>query len=395
MPSCHFLHLILLSSGPKVPKSGPFENEGIHEGGETFSIGAGLAIMTGKREMIDVSASGDESCPKRDLPPWTVDPALIKSDPELHHYTTRSGLQGIWETNSLWATHFSNLSDSSEIVLLKKPLEAALTTLFKRPIIENQRKSLKVRRHIEKEGGLEAVARGLAQKFVEAHFVLAITGGKVSPLAEPFICSLCSHANDHPYEQENGLLSQWRGYGGKGHYAIVFDTRQLDLLLAREWQAHFWARLSIERVVYFDGPEILEKEFPDILTASTAFMAKELNGESGSNIELFGPFSKAATLMKHRGFREEREVRIVAMPQSERALADRGRECELLGRPPIKDVHGNSKKYVALFESLNATLPIKRIIVGPGANQKEDYEFARALVANRVPIVISETPFIG
>ena len=31
MPSCHFVHLILLSSGPKVPNSGPFENEGIHE----------------------------------------------------------------------------------------------------------------------------------------------------------------------------------------------------------------------------------------------------------------------------------------------------------------------------------------------------------------------------
>jgi hypothetical protein len=139
----------------------------------------------------------------------------------------------------------------------------------------------------------------------------------------------------------------------------------------------------------------LEKEFPDILTASTAFMAKVLNGESGSNIELFGPFSKAATLMKHRGFREEREVRIVAMPQSERALADRGREYELLGRPPIKEVHSNSKKYVALFESLNDTLPIKRIIVGPGGNQNEDLEFARSVVSDRVPIVISETPFIG
>jgi hypothetical protein len=46
--------------------------------------------------------------------------------------------------------------------------------------------------------------------------------------------------------------------------------------------------------------------------------------------------------------------------------------------PPIKKLHapGNSKKHIALFESLNATLPIKRIIVGPGANLKKDYEFA-------------------
>jgi hypothetical protein len=82
---------------------------------------------------------------------------------------------------------------------------------------------------------------------------------------------------------------------------------------------------------------------------------------------------------------------------SERAFADRGMRNDLLGWPPIKKVRGlsNSKKYIALFESLSGTLPIKRIIVGPGANQDEDLEFARSVVSDRIPIVISETPFIG
>jgi hypothetical protein len=40
MPSCHFAHLILLSSGPKVPKSGPFKNEGIHEMRQQYLYGA-------------------------------------------------------------------------------------------------------------------------------------------------------------------------------------------------------------------------------------------------------------------------------------------------------------------------------------------------------------------
>jgi hypothetical protein len=155
--------------------------------------------------MIDSGARGDESIPRREFPAWTFDESLISSHPELHHYTTRIGLEGIWKSNSLRATHFSNLSDSSEIVLLKKPLEAALTTLFEHPIIENQRKSLRIRRYVEKEGGVEAVAHEVAQKFVEAHFITAITGGKASPLvspfAAPFVCSFCSHANDHPYER--------------------------------------------------------------------------------------------------------------------------------------------------------------------------------------------------
>jgi hypothetical protein len=357
--------------------------------------------------MNEPGSLGNKSGPKREVPTWTVNEAFIKSNAELHHYTTRSGLEGIWKTNSLWAIHYSNLTDSSEILLLKKPLEMALATLFKPQIAERQRESFSARRHIAKKGGVDAVARELAHSFVEANYVLAFTGGKINPkaftggeasaFAEPFICSFCSHAIDHPYEQQNGLLSQWRGYGGVGRYALVFDTRQLDDLLALEWQAHFWVKLDIEKVVYFEGSETLENEFPDILSSSTAFMAKVLNGESAAKVDLFTPFSRAATLLKHRGFREEREVRIVACPQSELALADRGMKNELLGRPPLKEVRwlSNSKKYVALFESLSTTLPIRRIIVGPGANQKEDYEFARSVVCDLVPIVISETPFIG
>ena len=169
------------------------------------------------------------------------------------------------------------------------------------------------------------------------------------------------------------MLSQWRGYGRNGRYALVFDTRQLDDLLALEWRAHFWAKLDIEKVVYFEGSETLEKEFPDLLATTTQLLSRILYKKSYSDIDIFTPFSRAATLLKHRGFREEREVRIVACPQSARALADRGKRNELLGWPPIKKVRLQRilKKYVALFESLNATLPIKRIIVGPGANQKK------------------------
>jgi len=193
------------------------------------------------------------------------------------------------------------------------------------------------------------------------------------------------------------LLSQWRGYGRNGRYALVFDTRQLDDLLALEWRAHFWTKLDIEKVVYFEGSETVEKEFPDLLETANMSISRMLYKKSYSDIDYFAPFSRAATLLKHQGFREEREVRIVACPQSVRALADRGMRNDLLGWPPIKKVRlsDSNKKYVALFESLSATLPIKRIIVGPGANQNEDFEIARSVVSDRVPIRISETPFIG
>jgi hypothetical protein len=263
---------------------------------------------------------------------------------------------------------------------------------------------------VEHKGGVEAAAHDFASRSVEDGYKLAFTGGKVSPslfaggkvspFAEPFICSFCSHANDQAYEQENGLLSQWRGYGGNGQngrYALVFDTRKLDDLLAWEWRAHYWVKLDIEKVVYFEGSGTLEKEFSELSPTAMELMWRTIYKRSPSADKFLKLFLGAATLLKHRGFREEREVRIVACPVSERAFADRGIKNQLLGWPPIKEVRGlsDSKKYVGLFESLSTTLPIKRIIVGPSAHQQEDYEFAQLVVCDQVPIVKSETPFIG
>ena len=52
------------------------------------------------------------------------------------------GLKGILQTNTLWATHFSKLSDASEIMLLSEPLEKALTERAKSLIIELQKRVL-------------------------------------------------------------------------------------------------------------------------------------------------------------------------------------------------------------------------------------------------------------
>ena len=46
-------------------------------------------------------------------------PDFPRVHPELHHYTTYDGLKGIFETRTLWATHYSHLNDSSELRVLE------------------------------------------------------------------------------------------------------------------------------------------------------------------------------------------------------------------------------------------------------------------------------------
>ena len=48
----------------------------------------------------------------------------------------------------------------------------------------------------------------------------------------PFVLSLSGPSDARV--QHSGLLSQWRGYGSDGGYALVLDTRKLEAMLADE-----------------------------------------------------------------------------------------------------------------------------------------------------------------
>ena len=43
--------------------------------------------------------------------------------PELFHYTTLGGLEGILKSQSLWATHYQDLNDSQEMIYAKQVLK--------------------------------------------------------------------------------------------------------------------------------------------------------------------------------------------------------------------------------------------------------------------------------
>jgi hypothetical protein len=247
-------------------------------------------------------------------------------------------------------------------------------------------------------GGIDKEARFLADKFVDDH--LNIIFKHDDTMVKPFICSFCRHTGDEDYERENGLLSQWRGYGGAtgdGRFALVFDTARLDALLAQEWESYYWLALDLVPVVYQEEAGLLEKYFKGLTARAGEILAAELRGNIDISAEFIAKFLNAATSIKHRGFREEREVRITAMPHSRVMMETHAKPEDFQGVPPFKQLHvaPGSKTHIALFSSFEADLPIKRVIVGPSKNQPQQVEFARSLVVDKVPIHVSETPFIG
>jgi hypothetical protein len=78
-----------------------------------------------------------------------------------------------------------------------------------------------------------------------------------------YVTCFCGESDDE-YVNQNGLLSQWRGYGDGG-FAIVFDTRGIEELLDIESRQFNYARpgTTFEAVVSPDGKQvaITSKEF--------------------------------------------------------------------------------------------------------------------------------------
>lgn len=118
----------------------------------------------------------------------------------------------------------------------------------------------------------------------------------------------CSHVHDNPYEREHGLLSQWRGYGREGRYALVFDTKQLSELLKSEEQQFRYPHLVLADVVYNDSDlDFPEKFKPLIDVLETAFWHTIFERKEDSEAvswPLFNSLMNGMIRFKHRGFRE-------------------------------------------------------------------------------------------
>jgi hypothetical protein len=234
----------------------------------------------------------------------------------------------------------------------------------------------------------------LAQKTIETEYNLCIgaqgaTNGNVEPLAQVCVSSFCDHSADRVYERENGLLSQWRGYGRGGGFCIVLDTEKLFAMLQSEFETRSWSIMKLGEVVYSHEESkigVLADSFIKHFELLMTTVERGVRVRKRNTERLGMEFALAAAFLKHEGFKEEREMRIAVstsnlIPKPNPRLRSRQRG----------DRH---VPYFALFENLNCKLPIKRVIVGPSQHQAESTIAARRILDADIKLVRSVTPFI-
>lgn len=327
--------------------------------------------------------------------------SVAEQYPELLHYTTERGLRGILESGCLWASHASHLNDAEELThffdarLFHLAFEALLEYGMKVP---NSRRKQQV---LREGGGLKAVAAADARRITH------ILRNATIQFHDPYILSLSAPSSDRV--AKHGLLSQWRGYGGDGGYALVLETKDLDELLQSEGGQYNYQFAQWGDVYYYgldsagqpSSEEVAEYE----AVVRHGVLALATGKHPDTVPELYNAITSLSCLFKHWGFAEEQEVRIFAIPASKGVPA----EALKSGNPnpprqPQTFQRGSSfVPYIELFKGLlkngsRAKLPIKRVLVGPHRQKLQrvlQVEQLLNMQGYSAEVACSEIPYLG
>jgi hypothetical protein len=205
--------------------------------------------------------------------------------PLLAHYTTIEVLEKILRTDELWFSNPLFMNDLEEVrfgVIQGNTL-----------VVNNQ----------EIPKACETSER--AQLF-QHHFARYFDQFANQHVLDTYVFCL-SH---HDENDNDGLLSMWRGYGANGNgVAIVFDTGQINeaqsspLIMAQVTYETTEARIAwLNNVVLKFERLLRDSKIPNDKLHLAAYALFE-------RIKLFALFTK------HRGFKEENEWRVVYMPE--------------------------------------------------------------------------------
>lgn len=228
-------------------------------------------------------------------------------------------------------------------------------------------------------------------KYAEHYTSLIISS--IFSYMNPYLACFCTPADEE--SARHGLLSQWRGYGADGGYAIQFDREKLSELIVeqnKKTQSNFHlSDVSYgENSQYYDNLLALKPEFEKGFLAHLDFLISHfLSLKPFSPLEDFSPEALSALLdglvnIKNHHFREEREVRL--------SLGLVASDCETLKtKYYVRD--GLIVPYVESFDVLDC---IRSIVVGPAPRQDvRVYSVINRLdtLGIKVPVIPSKIPF--
>lgn len=254
------------------------------------------------------------------------------------HYTSASAAASIIENRSIWLRSTTSMNDFREIHF---GIDQLIGCLGRKRETDTARSFW---------GLLEQLGDGLPQQVIEVY------DGLLDDLRlNTYLFSLSEH---NASEDEIGRLSMWRAYGCETGVALVINGRSL--------YSYSDALSTYSYPVFYGDADATEAHFAALV--SNLIQQKEYLAQipSGHITDLvFEMLTSYSICLKHPGFREEREWRVVHQPKQRPSSRVTPRKAEIRGVPqivyelPLADIPEAS-----LF-GLEPDELIDRIIIGP------------------------------
>ncbi len=308
------------------------------------------------------------------------------------HYTDTPGLLGILSSESLFATDYRYLNDTTEAGIIRSLilpiLEAEVAEITPKLIQKGWLKKDFYDEHGVSGHRLQAEA--LYRSIVRA----------IDNITPFFVASFCRHEEGTP-AFKHGLLSQWRGYAESGGFAIEFDEAGLDERMKEEHDSYAYVLTKQDSVLYERYDALFDQNIYKGVAGEMIWSVFETQGLDVSEVTgrkeidpIILIFIKTAPFLKHWSFKEENEYRIVAACNRARKIP------EGEGRPE-KSIQFRSRNnlvtpYIELFDTSQKRFPIKSIIVGPHPLQDKQAEAVNMVLESEgigAEIRLSEIPY--
>jgi len=286
--------------------------------------------------------------------------------PPLFHYTGAAAIRGILQSGRVWASGAQYMNDWMEVV-------------YGYDIIMN--------------GLRDLVDKSRVPKRSRAVFtdVLRLMESPDSPFVDAYFAAFCEKGN---------LLSQWRAYAGTQGFAIEFDPLVIkgELTLTTQAPAR---NLRLAKVEY--DPKKQRKNFDEMIDELCETIEGAGSGRSKTALPpTLVEFSRMvlsswAATVKHPGFEEEQEWRVIFQPlmtADEKYLSTREFVVRLEGPEFVTHVEFMPDKKV--LRGSGHLLPIKSIVCGPNVTMRTAMRALEILLRNNgyedVTIRKSEIP---
>ena len=313
------------------------------------------------------------------------------SDDAIFHYTNADGLFGILTRKEIWSTAYFTTNDESELSAVKGML-ADLCKEFTTQLVSDKHEYVDlIRQH-----GINIF--DYPKDFEEIWF------DTMEETFDIYITCFCRAKSELEYQ--DGLLSQWRGYGGAGGYALQFSHSKMT-----NWTTRTLENKESHKYIFYDVYYSLDNPFKDIVLDHKDFfqetymnyldnvairLQKLENGDEpiDSDFKLVLPDAFTGPLMalllyriltKNSHFSEERECRMT--------ILDPPDDIEFFIRNGVIVPYTKTPQAPESFMDC-----IEGVIVGPGANQQVRYQGVQHLLKSldmEIEVRLSKIPYSG